>query len=174
MSARPDGYVQDPPGWGDLGQWGIDTHQVIESSAEGFLIGGFRNNTGPDFTKLATQGFDASANSMSLPGVWSIPVCALDNTFGWTPKLSDFFGALSGPGAMNSDDDHGHQPTACYCRGVKDSQGNLFDKQLNFGSWFDRECNIHGLNVPGGSPPEDPAATMVSHPNTGGPGPLIN
>jgi len=147
--------IQNPPGWGNVGDVGIDTHQIIESSADGFAIGGFSYNPVNDIAStLGSTTRNLLTDSVSLPGVFNIPICALDSTYGWTPTLEDFFNSMAGPGALHDHNDFGSQSPLCYCLGLKDALGKVFDDQIDVAAWHggsNPQC-ARGYNTPGGRP----------------------
>jgi len=162
--------IQNPPGWGNVGDVEIDTHQIIESSADGFAIGGFGYNPVNDIAStLGSNTRNLLTDSVSLPGVFNIPICALDSTYGWTPTLDAFFNSMAGPGALRDRNDLGTQSPLCYCLGLKDAQGKVFDDHVDVANWHggnNPQC-APGYNTRGGPPPHTVSSTRP--PPTHGP-----
>lgn len=154
LQTAKDPRIQDPPGWGNVEQVGITTHQIIESSADGYAMGGYDYNPQPDIAKmLETTTRNLLTDSVSLPGVFNIPICALDTSYGWTPNVSKFFHALAGPGALLEDNDNGQHAPLCYCLGLKDRFGKNFEDQISFKGWHGYPwCPMGEFNTPGGQP----------------------
>lgn len=162
-----DPRIQNPPGWGDIEDLGITTWQVIESSADAYSLGGYNFTAAQDFKRILTSTKrDLIKDSVALPGVFNIPICALDNTYGWTPTLDSFFYSLAGPGAILDNNDHGQQPPFCYCVGVKDRFGKSFDDHVDLQQWHGYPWCNYGLNKPDGPP----LTTTVSIPPSTPPG----
>jgi hypothetical protein len=110
--------VQDPPGWGDLKQGGsgkipFSTWDVIESSADGFDIGGYGYNP---VDSLTTNGplasIDLLTDSTRTPGVFNIPICPMELSPYGVHDLDTFFGVLTeggqywAPGPAQNDQYH--------------------------------------------------------------------
>ncbi|RDW58668.1 hypothetical protein BP6252_13144 [Coleophoma cylindrospora] len=166
LQTAKDPRIQDPPGWGNVEQVGITTYQIIESSADGYAIGGYDYNPEPDIAKmLESTTRDLLTDSVSLPGVFNIPICALDSRYGWTPSVDKFFHALAGPGALLEDNDNGQHSPLCYCMGVKDKFGKKFDDQISLKGWYGYPwCPIGEFNTPGGAPSSTPTLTTEPPP----------
>ena len=133
----------------------ITTWQIIESSADGFAIGGFDDNPAADVAStLQSTTRDLLTDSVALPGIFSIPICHLNSSYGWTPTLESFFKTMAGPGALFGENGHGQQTPLCYCLGVEDQFGKNFNDQVDVAGWHgggDPYCDA-GYNKPGGPP----------------------
>lgn len=128
--------VQQPPGWGELQNVGFSAHDIIESSARAYDLGGFSFNPADQMTQILKSGSkNLLTDSVSLPGIFTIPVCELDSGYSWTRTVDDFFESLSGPGALRSNNDNGMQATFCWCLDVQDKNGKVFKDYIDLANW---------------------------------------
>ncbi|KAI9697327.1 MAG: hypothetical protein M1820_007833 [Bogoriella megaspora] len=136
-------WVQNPPGWGALSSSNISfsTWDVIESSADGFDLGGYGynplDNINADFIKNASP--DILSDSVKLPGFFNIPICPLDKSPLGVNDLDSFFGILAPVGARWSPGPENNGGTYnspfCYCLGIKDQNGKAFEDEIDVKNW---------------------------------------
>ncbi|KAL9076421.1 MAG: hypothetical protein Q9157_003682 [Trypethelium eluteriae] len=137
--------VQNPPGWGDLANGGnlsFSAHDIIVSSADGFDLGGYGYNPMDNF--INNDQFYADVNlttdSVQLPGIFNLPICPLDESPLGVHSVADAFGILAPVGAYWSPGPEHQDPSVenspfCYCLGIKDKDGALFEDQIDVKNW---------------------------------------
>lgn len=137
---------------------GIDLGTIIESSSDGFDIGGFGYSPSLNIGNvLINSHSDVQSNPLRVPGVFSIAQCKLGqkNPAIPVPGVKEFFESLSGPGAVNANNDktinfsryvlptfnvRANKRSFCYCVGIKDQNGKSFEDYLDLGSWPSHWC----------------------------------
>lgn len=137
--AAPEGTspnMQLPPGYDQLESINIKLTDVIQSSADGFDMGGFKYDSANNVNSLLTSHGESilQASNGAFPGLFSVPICALDSSYGYTPSLSDFKDALGAkPGDMFPN--LILPPSFCYCVGLDDGHGVKFEDVADVLTW---------------------------------------
>lgn len=137
LSSYEDPRMQNPPGWADVFGRGFTTWDIMQSSYDGFMLGGYGYSPETDFASIVTDLHPQQIidSSVSLPGIFTIAQCVLDSSHPKTPDLQSFFNALAGPGALWTQDDQGDEASLCFCLGLTDKNGKKFEDYIDVGGW---------------------------------------
>lgn len=166
MAAPPAtmAFIQKVPGYDQVDTFGVSTAQLIESAIDSFSAGGFGYDPSNDVSSALTT-YGASILSNSFTGIFNIPLCNLDSSYGYTPTLKDFFSAITKEGQTFPN--LSLPPSWCYCIGLKDQNGRKFDDAApELGVWATGATDTcpDNRNVVGGQLPP------IRHPSGGGGG----
>ncbi|KAH8797345.1 hypothetical protein F5884DRAFT_815081 [Xylogone sp. PMI_703] len=126
---------QDPPGWAEVSdKYGINTHDIIKSSVDGFAKGGFEYSGAPDYNQILQGGdpdqvSEAIQGWASLAGVFNLPVCEIPDS---EYSLQEFVNQLVRPAHVPNQ--YGTS-SFCKCLGIVDKNGKKFEDYIDVKNW---------------------------------------